>query len=210
MKQRLSKLFQDEAAWGAALYIGALQVMTADELATFEPATIRLELQYEAGIRLIDIDIFGRLMAAITVVSTDLFYQDLPAFIEICNVLTGSPPLANVFDPADSWEMSWAVAEMDLIDPRDEDIEFSEEIRAYMGMMLQQDGFFSPPGILHMVIMPKMSTPQEITTDADLLPALISGDTDRHDDVQEMLVENTKQLLSQIVPITGPIGEFSR
>lgn len=200
-----AKLLFDDEAYGASLYVAATQVLTTDELATFDPRTIRMELQDTLKCGFIPFENFDRLMAMNTVLSTDLFYQDLDAFIEICNILSGNPSMANVFDPADTYEIAWALAETDLLDTRDNDIEFSEEIRAYMGMMLQYDGFFSPPSIMKMAIMPQMAQPAEITTDAELLPSIIGNNDILHQSVREMLLQNTQKLVSQIEPIVGQL-----
>jgi hypothetical protein len=199
------KLLLNDEAYGASLYVAATQALTPEELASFDPSTIRMELQDTFKCGFIPYENFDRLMAMVTVLSTDLFYQDLGAFIEICNILSGNPPLANVFDPADTYEIAWSLAETDLLDTRDNEIEFSEEIRAYMGMMLQYDGFFSPPNIMKMAIMPTMTQPAEITDDAELLPAIIGNNDMLHQSVREMLLHNTQKLVRQITPITGPL-----
>ena len=200
------QLFYDEAAYGAALFVGALQVMDIEELQSFDAKTIRLELQDRLNCKTLPESNLAQLMAIVAATTTDLFYTSLPAFIDLCNILAGNPAPPGLFDPADPFEMSWAVAEVDLVDPRDSrEIEFSEEIRAYMGMMLAETGFFSPPAILGMAIMPNIPSPSEITSDAELLPADVASNTERHDEILAMLIENTRQLVSQIEPVIGKI-----
>lgn len=204
----VSKLFQRDDVYGAALLAGTVRIIPIDELAQYDPYTIRLELQDELRLPQIDEDNFAKLMSALAIATTDLFHRNLPAFIEICNVFSGTPPNVDVFDPADVHEMAWAVAESQLIAPPDEpgEGEFSAEIRAYMGEMLRIEGWLTKPKILGMAVMPREVTPAEITEDAEMLPAMIAADDERHLSLTEVLHENTRLLVEQISPITGPLN----
>lgn len=208
-KAAASRLFRDENAYGSALLMAARTVMTYEELTSFDAETIRLELQTEFSIPLIDNEILGRLMAMLAAIDTDLFYQSLPSFIDICNVLSGQAASPGLFDPADPYEISWAVTEVGLIDPQDETTQFSLEIRGYMGFMLHEHGFFSPPTAMSMAIMPDAShAPSQVTDDPELLPTIIQGDIERAAEIDAMLKENVAELATQLKPfvITEDVG----
>jgi hypothetical protein len=192
-------------AHGAAMMVAALEVFDPDELMEFTPQTIRLDLTDHFHLQELPVESFSRLMALRTAIFTDLFYSDLPSFIELCNVLGRNPPLANMFDFAVPNEIAWAVAEIDLMDPRDDDNVFSEEIRAYIGEMLKVEGFFSPPALLNYAIMPQVASPAEITEDAQLLPAIVDMDIQRHHEIHQFVASNLKELIDTITPLTGPI-----
>ena len=184
-----ARLFSDEKSHGASLLIAALQIIPYEELTSYHPHTVRLELQQELKLREIDDDIMARLMAALSILSTDLFYRSLPAFIEICNTLSAVPPLPGFFDPAESDEMAAAIAQSQIIDPLDgnRDIEFNEEILSYMGYQLAEEGFISPPLILKEAIMPPFKTMTEVTDNAHLMETAITADQDRHDYIESVV-----------------------
>lgn len=206
LQSAAAEVFRLENAYGTALYAAATTVLTPDELLEFSPHTIRLELQDSLQLPEIDNENFGRLMAAISIASTDLFYRDVPSFIEICNIMAGNPPVVGLFDPADAWEVAWAVSESQMLNTGEEDIVFSDEVRSYIGYALDSEGFFSPPPILKMAVMPKKAVPTEITEDAELAAAIVAAEQQRHRDLEEMLIDNTRQMVEQLVKISGPLN----
>jgi len=198
------KVLRDEESYGAALVLAALQFMTLDELLSFDPETVKLELQDASGIQLLDPDNFSRLMASLSVIGTDLFYTDLPSFIDVCNLLSGQAADPDVFDPADPYEMAWAIAETELLDKFDGANEnvFSEEIRYYMGQMLYEHGFFSPPSKLRYAIMPdNIATPADLSGDEEMLSAIVATDIERHEELDAMVASNIAGLAAQIRPL---------
>lgn len=205
-------LFQDDEAYGVSLLAGALRFIDYSELLSFEPETIRLELQDSLKLNAIDDEIFGRFMAATSILTTDLFYRDVVSFIEVCNVLSGTPAQPGIFDPADTYEMCWAVAESKFIDAVEstEDVyEFSAEIRGYMGYQLQRDGFISAPKILSMAVFPKDLSATEITDDQDIVQAIVERDISLQADIDEMLGENVTRMREQLEPIVGPLEQLN-
>lgn len=198
------EILKNEEAYGAALVLAALQFLSLDELLSFDPETVKLELQDASGIPLLDPDNFSRLMAALAVIGTDLFYTNLPAFIDICNLLSGQAADPDVFDPADPYEMAWAIAETELLDKFDGDDEhvFSLEIRSYMGQMLYEHGFLSPPARLSYAIMPdNIATPADLSGEEDMLSAIVATDIARHDEIDAMIANNIAGLANQLRPL---------
>jgi hypothetical protein len=197
VRGKVANLFQNEEANGAALFIGCGMILgPIDEWAGWLPETIRLELQDELKLSHIDDDVFGRLMAMVTVMSTDLFYQDLPAFFEICNVLAGSPSMPGVFDLADVYELSSALLTAQFIDNEEE---YSEEILSYIGYMLAEEGYSKPPAFLSMAIMPKSNySLQESLADAAMLGGAIESENLRLQELEEFQQSDALELLEQI------------
>lgn len=112
----------------------------------WSPATILHVLEEDFGP--IQQGCYDRLMAGITIATTDLFWNDLRTFIPLCNVLSGSP-ITDDFDPATVAEMSWAITEAELLDldPNNQAV-FSEEISAYIYSACQDEGMTTPPSML--------------------------------------------------------------
>ncbi len=116
----------------------------------WDPETLALEIRDDCGIAppkgAID-----KVFAAKAVVCTDRFHSELKPFIDICNVLSGSPYNPGVFDPADAAECAWGVTEAMVLYPLDEGNRpetYSREIVAYVAHVLKEEGISKPPGIL--------------------------------------------------------------
>ena len=126
---------------------------TAENCYTWHPATILLEVRDDFGVELPRAN-FDRLMAGIHLVTSDAFYKSPPTFVELCNVLSGGLYDPATWDPADALECAWGITEAMLLSPPDEDDEepFSQEIRAYIGAALDQEGILNPPDVLRIAI----------------------------------------------------------
>lgn len=147
-------LFRD--AWtGDSTYATCLLVMLVDtygsEAFTWDFTTIKMEVEEDFDLKLPQAN-FDRLMVAINLLTTDDFYRSLPEFIAWCNILDGDRYDPRVFDPADSAEIAWGVTEALLIEPPEEDEPFTDEIRAYIGAVLDQEGIINPPDILRIAL----------------------------------------------------------
>jgi hypothetical protein len=120
---------------------------------SWDPRTILLEIKDDFGVELPRAN-FDRLMAGIHLVTADAFYKSVPTFIDICNVLSGGLYDPATWDPADAVECAWGITEALLLGPpSDEDEEpFSQEIRAYIGAVLDQEGILDPPDVLRIAI----------------------------------------------------------
>src|SRR4051812_29132260 len=106
-------------------YATTLLVLLVDRFGTealsWAPETIRTEMASEYGVALPPA-CFDRLMAAVTVITTDYFYKSLTRFIDLCNVLSfGGTFDPSVFDPADPYECAWGISEALLLSPPEED-----------------------------------------------------------------------------------------
>ena len=93
---------------------------------------------------------FDKLMAGVSVLTSDAFYQNLPDFLVLVNSLNGKGASHGVFDPPDAAELAWALSEGVLLSPpeRDDEEPFCPEIRAYIGKTLDREGIMSPPDVL--------------------------------------------------------------
>lgn len=145
---RLRAVWADPDAYATTLLVAALDAYGPDVL-EWHPATIRDEIRDDYGLVVTDATL-DRLMAAIAVLTTDLFWTSAGAFVQIANVLSGSTFAPDVFDPADSVECAWAVTEALLLDPADEDNPepFGDEVRYYIGAVLKEEGYVQTPDVL--------------------------------------------------------------
>ena len=98
----------------------------------WDPETIIAEVESEFGVEVHPV-CRDKLLAAIVLLTTDLFYSDVRIFIEICNVLSGDTFDPSTFDPAEPVECAWGMTEGMLIAHPDRPHEpFSREIVEYV------------------------------------------------------------------------------
>ncbi len=126
------------------------------EFLNWEPETLDREIWSEWKVTPPQ-DNKDKIWALVTVMTTNLFYQDLNCFIHVCNALADNGADFSSWDPASVSDMAWAIAEVSLIDPPDEkdtSYQFSPEIVAYMSAELDREGFSKPPRILARYVKP--------------------------------------------------------
>lgn len=170
-QKRLAKVLANDSSFASAIFLGVLGYY-GPEILQWDPATILQELEEDFGVKMPQ-GCYDRLMAAITVATTDMFEKDLPTFIHLCNAISGSP-ITEEFDPASVLEMTWAITEMNLMDLEPgEDKEFSDDIRYYMAEMCKEEGLLNPPvAIARLTADLVGSVPSDFTNDD---PAMAQG-----------------------------------
>lgn len=172
------------------------------EVLQWAPETIRLELEADYQLRLPKITI-DKIMAAITLVTTNFFYKDVTRFIELCNILSGDDFQPDEFEPADSEEILMAVIEAMLLWPPDddpEDTEFSAEIREYMSQVLGEEGIVKPFDVLRLALDSDQSSfvDTEYADDPEMYSAIYSTQQSKTDNMKASLKENINALIQQL------------
>lgn len=171
------------------------------EALEWDPSTIAMEIEDEFNVDLPQTS-FDKLMAAIQILTTDRFYKSLPDFITFCNVLDGDEYNPSTFDPADAEEVAWGITEALLISPPDEnDPEpFSDEIRAYIGAVLDREGIINPPDILRIALRVARVAPsiQDFSDDPQMFNAVYDLETGKTEDINRTIVLRTQLLAAQL------------
>lgn len=190
-------------------YATTLFVLTADRLADqvkrpyewmeWHPAALRHFLEDEFGTAVPQLTV-DRLMAAIAVVGTDQFHTDPARFIELANVLSGSEA-GSEFDPADSVECAWAVTESLLLDPPDAGEEkFSDDVRAYIGKVLHDEGYITPPDVLRIALDADFSAKvtYSFADDQELFSGIYAVQADKTAEVEAAIRAGLIDLVGQL------------
>lgn len=173
------------------------------ELLTWHPETIKLEIEDDFGIKLPKANL-DRLLAAIAVVTTDMFFKNLPRFIQLANVLAFDDFQPDEFEPADSLECAWAITEALLLSPPDEaDAEpFALEIRRYIGFVLREEGFVQAPDVLRLAVQDYGNTvTYDFTDDPELFSAVNAVQAGKKDQVESTLRLCLKELMEQLADL---------
>lgn len=190
-----------------------LLVMFADRFGTaglhWEPETILLSVEQDFKVALPPAN-FDRLMAAISLKLTDAFFKDLPTFIDICNVLSGDTFDPRVWDPADSAEIAWGVTEALLIDPPDPNDEepFTDEIRAYIGAVLNAEGIITPPAILKIALRDSFDNqPGTYSDDPEMFNAVYDFEASKTSAITKTLKDGINRLGKQLETLPLRTGD---
>ena len=152
---------------------------------------------------------FDKLMAGTQILTTDYFYSKLPEFIQLCNIFSGDDFDPTVFDPADSFEMAWAMTEVMMLDPPETRNPFSEEICAYIGEVLKEEGFITAPDVLKIGLKEDLSAQvaSDFADDPEMFQAITETQTGKADEIEQALAENLKMLWIQLNAIPLKHGD---
>ncbi len=171
------------------------------EALEWDPATISLEIEEEFGVDLPQ-SVLDKLMVAITILTTDRFYRSLPDFIVFCNVLSGDTYRPDMFDPADSTEIAWGITEGLLIAPPEENEEepFSNEIRAYIGAILDAEGIINAPDILKIALRRAnvSNAADEFSDDPDMFNAIYDVEAGKSASINSEITDRATMLAEQL------------
>lgn len=174
------------------------------------PETIAAEVKAETGVDLTEQGNLDKLMAALTIVTTDLFFKNERCFLTLVNVLCGNGFRPAEFDPADVTECAWGLTEGLLLSPPTEPEPFTEAIRRYLGHECRREGFLKPPDILRLAMG---------TEDADRVaaawhghPDVATGQQAKNKEVESVIQEGLAELLGQLqaLPLRhGSVAELA-
>lgn len=172
---------------------------------SWEPNTITLEIEEEFDVELPQ-SVLDKLMAAISILTSDTFYVSLPDFITFCNVLSGDTYRPDMFDPADSAEVAWGITEGLLISPPEEEQTgpFSDEIRAYVGAVLDQEGIINAPDVLQIALRKAnvSDAANQFSDDPEMFNAVYDVEAGKSAEINSIITEKVKMLLGQLRAIT--------
>ena len=174
------------------------------EALTWDPATITLEIEEEFNVDLPQLAL-DKLIVGIQILTTNRFYKSLPDFVAFCNVLSGDTYRPDMWDPADAEEVAWGVTEALLIyPPEDNDEEpFSDEIRAYIGAVLDQEGLINPPDILRIALRQARISPSidDFSDDPTMFNAVYDLEEGKRADIEHTIRLRTKMLAAQFTAL---------
>lgn len=179
----------------------------------WDPSTRVLEIEEDFDVDLSQQN-FDKLETAIQILTTDRFQKSLPDFIAFCHVLNGDLYHPNTFDPADAEDVAWAMTEALLISPpEDNDPEpFSDEIRGYIGGVLDKEGIINAPDILRVALRKARVSPsiQDFSDDPEMFHAIYDVESGKTEDINETIRTKTQILAMQLAALNLQNGNTQR
>ena len=192
-------------------YATTLLAMVADlygtELFQWHPTTIRLQLSQDIGP--VDKQALDKLMAGISLVTSNEFYRRLPYFVQVCNILSGDDFDPTLFDPADVMECAWGVTEATLISPVEDGERPDDEIVAYVRQMLDIEGYVRVPAILRRFAGVGDAQSLDYADDPEMFQALVETQTAKAQEVDDIVHESLSDLLGQLTALPLRTGDAS-
>ena len=212
--QKRKKVWQDQNSFATTLLTLFLDAYGTEAL-QWDPLTIQTEIEQDFDVKL-SRSVFDRLMAGIAVLSTDSFFQSLPDFINLCNVLSGSLFDPSVFDPADAAECAWGMTEALMISPPDDDDQepFAQEIVDYISEALKNEGILTPPDILRVGLRGDYAgmadkVKYDFSDDPEMFQAIFETEKAKTDDINAVIKERLSLMVGQLEGIPLDNGDSS-
>jgi hypothetical protein len=196
-KAVIRALLEDEDTYATTL-LAWFADRYGPEALEWHPTTVRMQLEADAGGE-VSKAALDKLLAAITIVTTNYFYHSLPKFVQICNILSGDDFDPRMFDPADAAECAWGIVEAFMLFPP-EDEHFDDEIRAYVSKVLEAEGFTQPPTILRKVLKGDLpaSSLEDFAGDPEMFQAIYESQASKKGEIDQMVSENLNELIQQL------------
>jgi hypothetical protein len=202
----LQSIAADPEAFATTLLVLMLDRYGDDEVGRagvdilkWHPGTLRVALDELAGGEAPESN-FAKLMAAITLLTSDVL-TDVDTFARFCCTINGDPLNPRILQVPSSEDMLWALSEAHLLDEvgnRDEPL--SQEVRHYMGAVLEADGVVDPPDLLRLAILP-VSGGMDVPGRPDLAGEVRLAAGTRSQEILEDLHERVRKLFGQIAAL---------
>lgn len=204
-----AELWQSKRGFGSALLIACIDDFGMQCL-TWEPETLEIAVREKYGD--VDADSVERLMAAVGILTSNMFTQDIIALCMTCTALDFERSGGDQFIPAGLDEIMWGLTEARLLLGGLKDTGFSEEVAIYVGKLLDEEGLENPPDTL--AFAKRIDTGMSAETLADLpdLSAIFEDDQNASKETLDMVaMEKLRMLLEQIDSLkleTSDLSEF--
>jgi hypothetical protein len=205
----MRRLLLDDDAYTTALLTLLIEKYGTESF-EWSPQTIREQLEEDFAIKELPKSTLDKIMAGINLLTTDHFYQTPSRFIQLANILAGDDFDPTTFDPADSAEIAWAIVEAYLLDPWEADEDrFAPEVKAYIGEVLNDEGFVNTPKILVMALRDNLEDfiQLEYADDPEMFEAIYDSNNSKTEDIERMIGINLQLMVDQIK--TLPLKEGS-
>ena len=194
-KKKQGEIFTNPDAYATTLLVKFVGQFDLDAV-YWKPKTIKMEIENYYNINLPENN-FNKLMTAIAILTTDLFYVDLQSFINFCNILSDDFVSFEVLNIADSLECAWGLTESFLIYPPEENFSFNSEIKGYIEHILKEEGYITVPKVFQPII-DAADYVNKISYDEKNLDYIYRINESKIKDIDFMINRNMNELMQQL------------
>ena len=118
------------------------------ECTEWDPDSFGMEIRDAFNVDAED-ELLDRIMAGISLLTSNSFFVDVNAFSATCNALNRGVVMTDSWVPADLDDVLWGVTEARFLLGEDYDEEgYSHSVKRYVGVLLKQEGIKKIPSIL--------------------------------------------------------------
>lgn len=203
------ELWHSKRGFGSALLIACIDDFGLECL-NWEPETLEITVREKYGD--VDRDSVERLMAAVGVLTSNMFTQDVIALCMTCATLDFERTGGESFVPAGLDEIMWGLTEARLLLGGLDDKDFSDEVCIYVGKLLADEGLENPPDTLSFAVRNDTGVDLETLADLPELSAMFEEDQAASKSALDMVaMEKLRMLLEQIDELklaTSDLSEF--
>jgi hypothetical protein len=194
----IKEMLESPETLATVLYL-VIQKFFGDDAFFWDPSTIFLELRDEFNAEPSS-EVMDRISAVQIIVTSDAFFNEPDAFINICNTFADGSPSFSVFNPAEPEEIAWTAVEVALI--RDI-LPFGYSVKKYVKKMLDLDGYGDEHPDIFDEILGKAPSRQDIIEEAQEILH-----EDQRGVIETFVDENLKDLIYQVNKVPSINQDF--
>lgn len=203
-------LWQSEEAFGTSLLIACLDDW-GTEFLSWEPETMEITIREKYGKGVRDDNIL-RLLAAVSVLTSDMFLVDLASFCGACVVLDFEQTSPYDFTPAGLDEIMWGLTEARMLLGTLDYKKISDEIRIYVGKLMEEEGMEKVPETLSFAKPEHLGISADTLADLPDLAQMFEEDQNlTREELDRACLEKMAKLLEQINTLeleTSDLSEY--
>lgn len=206
--EKLKDLFENDETFATTL-----AAVVFDEFGTeaveWDPDTVRLELRkmLNADVPQVNID---KLFTIFTILASNQFQQDPIAFNACCQAMSNDESSFNLFNPVSCETAAWGLAEATLNDPQNmEENDFSLDVKAYIGVLLDVRGMTSIPQVMGFAIRTRnpMKNLEEYADDPRMFEGMLQNQLKTAESIDNYVLNRMNELFAELkeLPLHQPV-----
>ncbi len=191
----------------------SLIVLLADrydwDIVNYTPHTIRALIKHDTDVDISDGNL-DRIMAGLSILrAPDHFYRNAADFEFLCRMLSSDDRWARpkFGELAEIHDVCWGALEAELLGAKEEEDDWSQDIKLYVKTLLKHSGFATPPDLLKILKLADDVYPLEDHGDDETVKRMYeTGRNAISNELNSWIVDRLKLLSSQLE--TLPVKEF--
>ena len=193
-----SELLEDKNTFTTTL-MAIMYQEYGTEFLDWDPLTINLSIKRDFKVTPSQ-DNKDKIQAGSIIIGDVSFYQDFEVFATACGVVAMSGYSTDTLVPPDLDDVAWTCLEAKLLDDEFSGNMFSDDIKRYVGILLDEEGIYDPPSLLDFAVYPKGRRISDslVAEDETLSKAMLSMQKDKKRDFAKILRDKTVELFGEL------------